>query len=394
MESTEPRSLTPHLPLYSQARHFLRILDGVTYTLYRNTYDDVWEQRGNPQAQKDWTNPDVWIKERLQGEQQALAMRIWQESKGELNPRYLRGSYYLTTKHDLLARGADDVLRITERGRAFLAQPENAIAAEIDAYEGILNILRLVAELGPAARSELLPGFAEFCLEHTSYRSEGVFKSSLYDRIRNLIARQYVEPRGESYIVTEAGLAYLERTAHQVPGRKGSDKESQMLRLSRELSQEARQHLLDYLFNMDAYKFEELIKFLLEEMGYTDVETTAPSNDKGVDVVANIELGISSVREVVQVKRHRGNINRTVLDMLRGSLHRFSAVRGTIITTGGFSQGTARAAFEHGAAPITLIDGEKLLDLLIEHEIGVAKSAVEYYNFDASKLAQFEEENG
>jgi restriction system protein len=111
-----------------------------------------------------------------------------------------------------------------------------------------------------------------------------------------------------------------------------------------------------------------------------------------VDVVANIEFGISSVREVVQVKRHKGNIGRRVLDQLRGSLHRFNAVRGTIITTGGFSRGTIQAAFERGAAPITLIDGEKLLDLLVEHEIGATKSSVEYIDFDASKLAQFESE--
>ena len=38
-------------------------------------------------------------------------------------------------------------------------------------------------------------------------------------------------------------------------------------------------------------------------MGYENVYVTAPSNDKGVDVVADIELGISKVREVIQVKR-------------------------------------------------------------------------------------------
>jgi hypothetical protein len=36
-------------------------------------------------------------------------------------------------------------------------------------------------------------------------------------------------------------------------------------------------------------------------------------------------------------------------------------VRGTIIATGSFSSSTKQAAFERGAAPITLIDGEKLL---------------------------------
>jgi len=129
-------------------------------------------------------------------------------------------------------------------------------------------------------------------------------------------------------------------------------------------------------------------------MGYRDVETTSPVNDKGVDVVAEIDLGISSVREVVQVKRRRGNVGRRVLDELRGSLHRFNAVRGTIVTTGGFSRGTQVAAFERGAAPITLIDGDKLLALLIEHNIGVTRQVVDYLEFDASKLKQFEEQEG
>ncbi|MBK8049188.1 MAG: restriction endonuclease [Anaerolineales bacterium] len=32
---------------------------------------------------------------------------------------------------------------------------------------------------------------------------------------------------------------------------------------------------------MDPIRFEELIKVLLEEMGYEHLATTAPSNDKG-----------------------------------------------------------------------------------------------------------------
>jgi hypothetical protein len=74
----------------------------------------------------------------------------------------------------------------------------------------------------------------------------------------------------------------------------------------------------------------------------------------------------------------------------RGSLHRFDAVRGTIITTGSFSSGTKHAAFEPGAAPITLIDGEKLLDLLRQYQIGMSKQTIEYFEFDPTKLAQFE----
>ena len=94
------------------------------------------------------------------------------------------------------------------------------------------------------------------------------------------------------------------------------------------------------------------------------------------------EGGYTAVKEVVQVKRHGRKIQRQVLDALRGSLHRFGAVRGTIITTGDFSKGTRDAAFESGAAPITLINGEKLIDLLIEHGIGVRKRKVTLLELD------------
>jgi restriction system protein len=105
-----------------------------------------------------------------------------------------------------------------------------------------------------------------------------------------------------------------------------------------------------------------------------------------VDVVGTIELGISAVREVVQARRHKGTIGRPILDQLRGSLHRFNAVRGTVITTGKFTKGMEQAAFERGAAPITLIDGERLLDPLLEYEIGVTRRQVEYVEFAPEKL--------
>jgi hypothetical protein len=63
-------------------------------------------------------------------------------------------------------------------------------------------------------------------------------------------------------------------------------------------------------------------------------------------------------------------------------------VCGTIISTDGFSRGTIQAAFEPDAAPITLIDGEKMLDLLIENEIEVKSREVKYFEFDQTRLAQ------
>jgi restriction system protein len=392
MNKDDTRSPTPGIPVYPNARHFMRVIDGTPYALYRSTDKAIRAQRGSPQETVDWTDPDAWISERLNGQEEALARRIWRESKQELNPRYLRRSWYLVTKHDLLVRDERDVLQITERGKEFLAEPEGSVVAEIDSYEGILTILRLVVERGPGRRSDLLPGYVDYCHAFTSHRSENVIKGSLYDRLMNLIDRKYIVRRAQTYEITDTGLAYLEKYAHLIPGRVVGPKYADLQRLARELTQEARERLSEFLSSMDPFKFEALIQLLLEEMGYTSVEVTSPVNDKGVDVVANIELGISSVREVVQVKRHRGNISRPVLDQLRGSLHRFDAVRGTIITSGGFSRGTEQAAFERGAAPITLIDGDKLLDLLIEYGIGVARKSAEYIELDLKSLAEFESE--
>jgi len=143
---------------------------------------------------------------------------------------------------------------------------------------------------------------------------------------------------------------------------------------------------------MDPFAFEHLVKRLLEEMDYQNVEVTTRSGDGGVDVVADIELGITSVREVVQAKRHKRTIQRKDLDALRGSLYRFDAVRGTIITTSRYSKGTTEAAFATGAAPITLIDGDKFIDLLIEHGIGVRKRTVELLAVDPDAFSDLEVE--
>ena len=50
------------------------------------------------------------------------------------------------------------------------------------------------------------------------------------------------------------------------------------------------------------------------------------------------------------------------------------------------------AAFEPGAAPITLVHGEKLIDLLIEHQIGVRKRSVELLEVDTSAFEESTEQ--
>ena len=148
--------------------------------------------------------------------------------------------------------------------------------------------------------------------------------------------------------------------------------------------------LVKYLQGIDPIKFEHLIKYVLEVMGYENVTVTSPSKDKGVDLVAEIEVGIIRVREVFQVKRQQANVGRAVLDGLRGSMHRFRAVRATIITTGGFSKDAKQAAFEKGATPVTLIDVVCLVNYLVDLEIGVRHREIRLFAFDEQKLRGIE----
>jgi restriction system protein len=383
-------SLTPEYPEYDNVRQFLEILNGVSYSEYREMVNAIWMQKGSPQEQVDWTRPDEWIPIRLDGNSTSLALKIWRSSNHHINPRHTRGCWYFVTRHQLLERNHKDEIQITRRGQEFVTSLQGELEAQIDQSEGVLLLLRLVAEKGPARRGDLLEEYGQYCRTYTTIQSDSAIKDFLYQRLRNLIGRQFIVSSGQKYEITSKGLTYLRQYADYIPGtREQNDQQSDIHILAKQLRDTARNELQAYLLEMDPFKFESLIKLLLEEIGYSNVVTTSPTNDKGVDVIANIELGISSVREVVQVKRHKGTINRVVLDQLRGSLHRFDAVRGTIITTGHFSKGAQDAAFERGAAPITLIDGEKVLELLVENEIGVKKNSVYYYEFTPDDLAQF-----
>ncbi|OJX39971.1 MAG: hypothetical protein BGO78_14390 [Chloroflexi bacterium 44-23] len=285
-----------------------------------------------------------------------------------------------------------DIYTITESGKLFLTGNEK-LEAFVDQKEGLIFVLSLISENNPARRGELLPAFSEYCRDSTTFQSDIVIRTALYERLINLQDRNFISRSGVNYGIEELGVEYLENLFNSGTILDDETKINKARRLVREMYIETREELMQHLLSMDPFKFEHLIKLVLEEIGYTDVTVTSPTNDKGVDVVANIELGISSVREVVQVKRYQitNRMTRRTLDELRGSLHRFNAVRGSIITTGDFSSGALKASFEKNAAPITLINGEKLLDLMVANEIGIKKNSLDYFLFDAKKIMQFEE---
>lgn len=390
-QGEDRRVRIPLFPSYSEVRSILPVWDGLKRSkimAMRSAVQSLW---GNPKNPVDWTDPDTWIPERLNGEERELAAKIWNGTGKRVNPRHMYGHWLLAGTYGLMRTDASDRLALTDLGRDFVKSEYGKSVALIDEGEGLLKLLTIVAEKGPGRRGDFVPEWGDYLKRRSNFGTDSTVKDTLWRRIQNLVDRNLVSRNGTTYAITDAGIEYLKKLGGDEEA-DASEEQQEIWKLVKRHQSGIRAKMQELLDAMDPYAFEHLVKQLLEAMEYQNVAVTPLSGDKGVDVIADIELGITSVREVVQVKRHRSRIQRKDLDALRGSLHRFNAVRGTIITTSDFAKGTTEAAFERGAAPITLINGEKLVDLLIEHNIGVRKRSIELLELDPDAFAGDESE--
>ena len=377
---------TPFYPIYSKLRPLLTVFDGMAADEVLDLRSGLFAMRGTPQDPANWQDPDTWIPERTSGRLQELALQVWEGTGRRANPRYLGGAWLLIRNHQLLIADGTGVLQTTDHGRDFLKNAEGQTVRRLDAEEGLEELLRSIAARSPVRRSDLIPVFSEYALHASSIKAARTISSFMRYRILNLIDRDYVERSGVSYVATESGLEWIKGFDGTDIGKVHVEDADEIFSIIRQHQEAARHEIEEALAVMDPYQFEHLVKELLVAMDYEDVEVTSKSNDGGVDVVGRIQVGISEIKEVIQVKRIQGNVGRPALDKLRGSLHRFGAVRGSIITNGDFAKGTRDAAFEVGGSPITLINGEKLIDLMIEHRVGVKKRAFEILEVDLGTL--------
>ena len=167
------------------------------------------------------------------------------------------------------------------------------------------------------------------------------------------------------------------------------ESESSIAEMIKDSVVRSRETLKKRLFQMNPYDFEFFISKLLKHMGYENIHVTPKSNDYGVDLTAEYGNHMSKFTVAVQAKIMQGNISRTVLDQLRGSLGYYQAEQGIIITTGDFAKGCKEAAELPGQPKIRLINGEQLLDYLFEYGIGIKKEKVEIHSIDEDFFDNF-----
>lgn len=138
-----------------------------------------------------------------------------------------------------------------------------------------------------------------------------------------------------------------------------------------------REELRAYLGQMDPYAFEKLVRDLLQRMDFTQCEVTPPKRDGGIDVKANFSIGISEIKTIGQVKRQKVSVSTEALQQFYGVMkaeeQRSEVHLGLYITTSAFTSSAIKWVRD-SALPLVLIDGTKLVDLMVEHGLLVREA--------------------
>ena len=217
-------------------------------------------------------------------------------------------------------------------------------------------------------------------LERGLIRTEGrTPAATMYSAVLTEIRRH--ETRGEAPRFVQHGRGMVGLTAwlpEEVAG------------LIEDKNREVRQSLLDRALAASPTEFESLVGELLAAMGFEDIEQTPISGDGGIDVRGTLVIGDAvRIRMAVQAKRWKGNVTTPTVQQVRGSLGAHE--QGLIITTSDFSRGAKVEAHRSNAAPVALMNGERLAALLAKYQIGTYIKRYELYILDEDGLERDED---
>lgn len=116
------------------------------------------------------------------------------------------------------------------------------------------------------------------------------------------------------------------------------------------------------LAELDGYEMQDLVGGLLRAMGY-HTQISPPGADQGVDIVASRDpLGVEQAVKVQVRARPTTRSGATDIRELAGVLA--TTEKGLFVSSGGF---TREAASDPSAQRITLVDGDRLQELVVDY---------------------------
>jgi restriction system protein len=142
--------------------------------------------------------------------------------------------------------------------------------------------------------------------------------------------------------------------------------------------------LLEALLTCAPSFFEVVVLDVLHAMGYgtsrSDLQRVGGSGDGGIDGVISLDrLGLEKV--YVQAKRWQNAVGRPEVQGFYGALAGQRAHKGVFITTSSFKPTALQ--FANAVERIVLVDGRRLVDLMIEHGVGVSHRVVKVAKLDS-----------
>ncbi len=161
-----------------------------------------------------------------------------------------------------------------------------------------------------------------------------------------------------------------------------------LLRAYEEAMVELRHDLMGHVYAQSHEFFETLVIDVLLAMGYAGrrrdlAHRIGKSHDGGVDgLIEQDELGLDVI--YLQAKRLKPGTTVAVSDVrdFVGSLEAKRAVKGVFVTTANFTP-SAQQFIDVVSKRVVLINGSKLAELMIRHNIGVvAKQSYQFKSID------------
>jgi restriction system protein len=152
-----------------------------------------------------------------------------------------------------------------------------------------------------------------------------------------------------------------------------------------EIRRSVASEILDVLSSVSSASFESIVLDLLHKMGYgtsrADLQRVGGSGDGGIDGIISLDkLGLEKV--YVQAKRWKeSTVGRPDIQAFYGALAGQRANKGVFITTSSFS--SQAIEFAKSVERIVLVDGARLADLMIDHEVGVSARTVKVPKLDS-----------
>lgn len=271
------------------------------------------------------------------------------------------------------------------------------VAVEVPSYDKLLwPTLRAVRALGGSARIDEM---VEKVIEQEGFTEEQIAvlhqdgpRSEIEYRVA--WARTYLKgmgaidnPQRGVWVTTDSGKQLEEheleplrqkyilklrderKTKKKAATQAGADVDADV-EVAGDETDDWREDLLASLFTMQPDAFEHLAKRLLRAAGFISASVTGRSGDGGIDGVGVYRLSLVSFPVFFQCKRYKGSVTPDKVRDFRGAMAG-RGDKGLLITTGTFTAEAKKEATRDGAPPIDLIDGERLCDLLKEHQLGV-----------------------